>query len=311
MCTSFPSPSQPCLLTSERRSIAFGDSYTYVQGTGGYPKYSFIGSGLPDQFAFTPEQLLEDRIVQHYNSTAEGGPNWVEYLTGCGLGKSNDTTLPSDCDVQLWDFAFAGADVSDAYLPRHEDYVNPLVNQTQQYLTYAEPVLGPGMDKDAALVAIWIGINDIMDTVDSVPEGDDDYQAFWANETSAVIEQAVQPLHDAGFAHFLLVNLPPMDRTSANQKLAKPRPNRDEVASWNSQLAAQAATWADAHSDATVLVYDANSFLNGVLNDPSTYNITNTANFCSAYDEPDVLENPGKYGCEPLNQYFWFNSGHL
>jgi len=38
--------------------------------------------------------------------TSAGGPNWVEYLTGCFSG------LPSRCKTQLWDFAFAGSDVS-------------------------------------------------------------------------------------------------------------------------------------------------------------------------------------------------------
>jgi hypothetical protein len=76
-------------------------------------------------YRFTPAQLLSDEIVQNqvrlltYYITVElplthikqigtsaGGPNWVEYLTGCFSG------LPSKCKRQLWDFAFAGADVS-------------------------------------------------------------------------------------------------------------------------------------------------------------------------------------------------------
>lgn len=43
-------------------------------------------------------------------STAEGGPNWVEYLTGCGLKPG--LTSPRTCKTQLWDFAFGGADIS-------------------------------------------------------------------------------------------------------------------------------------------------------------------------------------------------------
>lgn len=90
--------------------IAFGDSYTYVQGTLGYPNYSFIGSYLPGQFAITIEELLSDKIVQNFSGTAEGGPNWVEFLTGCGLAPN--FTSPQSCSMSLWDFAFAGADVS-------------------------------------------------------------------------------------------------------------------------------------------------------------------------------------------------------
>ncbi len=85
-------------------SLAFGDSYTFVQGTLGHQNYSFIGDA--QKYSFTASQLLSDSIV--LNQTSAGGPNWVEYLTGCYSGP------PLNCKKQLWDFAFAGADVSTA-----------------------------------------------------------------------------------------------------------------------------------------------------------------------------------------------------
>lgn len=90
--------------------IAFGDSYTYVQGVYGRQNYSFIGDYLPGNFAYDSETLLANQIVQNFTGTAEGGPNWVQHLTGCGLEPG--LTSPLSCDLQLWDFAFAGADVS-------------------------------------------------------------------------------------------------------------------------------------------------------------------------------------------------------
>lgn len=44
-------------------SIAFGDSYTFVQGTHGYPGYSFIGDQL--NYAYDADTLLTDKIVQN------------------------------------------------------------------------------------------------------------------------------------------------------------------------------------------------------------------------------------------------------
>lgn len=44
-------------------SLAFGDSYTYVQGTVGLQNYSFIGD--LQNYTYTPEQLLADEIVQN------------------------------------------------------------------------------------------------------------------------------------------------------------------------------------------------------------------------------------------------------
>jgi hypothetical protein len=102
-----------------------------VQGTHGHQNYSFIG----DQFnyAYDAQTLLSDMIVQnqvrtispnipfkdthiqlsptpHQTATAEGGPNWIEYLTKCGVQPG--LTSPLNCKKQLWDFAFAGADIS-------------------------------------------------------------------------------------------------------------------------------------------------------------------------------------------------------
>lgn len=31
----------------------------------------------------------------------------------------------------------------------------------------------------------------------------------------------------------------------------------------------------------------------------------------AAYNQPDIDTNPEKYGCLPLDQYFWYNSGHM
>ncbi|KAI1867891.1 uncharacterized protein JN550_006698 [Neoarthrinium moseri] len=303
---STPRATEPAFVWNETK-IAFGDSYSFIQGTAGLLGFTFIGSGRADQIAFTPEELLTNEILQSYTATAEGGPNWLEFLTGCGL---ENGTLPSTCDVQLWDFACAGAAVSDEYLPRHADYVNPLVNQTQQYLTYAEPVIGVDMDKSKALVAIWIGINDVVDTVNSLSDSIG-YKDFWSEIISAIFSQSVQPMYDAGYRDFLLLNLPPLDRTSANQKLVLSRPSTRAIRYWNEKLAGQADVFAQDNSGANMMVYDANMFLNGVMDDPEPYGITNTRDYCDAWDEPDVATDPAKYGCEPLDQYFWFNSAHL
>lgn len=43
--------------------LAFGDSYTYVQGTAGLQNYSFIGD--LQNFSYTPRQLVSNEIVQN------------------------------------------------------------------------------------------------------------------------------------------------------------------------------------------------------------------------------------------------------
>ncbi|KKY25575.1 putative lysophospholipase a [Diplodia seriata] len=133
--------------------LAFGDSYTYVQGTQGHWNYSFISDAF--NYTFAPEQLLSSEIVK--NTTSSGGPNWVEYLTGCYEG------LPGNCpETKLWDFAFAGADISAEYLPLHHNYTVDLDDQVKQWDLYARETLD--LEPADTLVAFWIGINDINDS---------------------------------------------------------------------------------------------------------------------------------------------------
>ncbi|KAK6088997.1 lysophospholipase a [Seiridium cupressi] len=272
---------------------------------------SFIGSYLPDQFAFNASKLLNDKIVQNFTGTAEGGPNWVEYLTGCAV--ENGQYVPANCPVQLWDFAFAGASVSQQFLPLHHNYTVPLVNQTQQYLTYADSILTRApirLNKRKSLVAIWIGINDVNDSLASKPNGTS-YEDFWDAELSAVFTQSVTPLLNVGFKNFLFVNLPPLDRTPSNQKTTTPYPSKSQVDTWGSSLAEKAAAFQQENAGVTALLYDANTFLNGVMDNPDDYGVTNTTSYCPGYNQADVLTNPGNYGCAPLDEYFWYNTGHM
>lgn len=58
-------------------------------------------------------------------------------------------------------------------------------------------------------------------------------------------------------------------------------------------------------------LFDAHKVLQGVLDDPAKYGINNSTGACAASAQPDILTDPGKYGCLPLYEYFWYNSGHL
>ncbi|KAK4561754.1 hypothetical protein LTR86_004433 [Recurvomyces mirabilis] len=283
--------------------VAFGDSYTYVQGTHGHQNYSFIGDA--SNLAFTPTDLLSNRIVQNQTSTAEGGPNYLEYLTTCGL--TPGLTDPQTCPVQLWDFAFAGADISTAYTPLHHPFTVSLVNQTEQFLTYAEPVLTPIIDKAKTLVTIWIGINDIGDSAQYAV----DFPTFYANLTTTLFA-ALDPLAEAGYKNFLIMLLPPLNRSPPNLvRAAGPLPNTTMITWYNDALTTHARAFQTRHPGSKALLFDTTTFLNHVLDNPAEYGIQNTTGYCAGYDQPDIEQDPGKYGCEGLEKYFWFNTGHL
>ncbi|PSR82843.1 lysophospholipase A [Coniella lustricola] len=282
--------------------IAFGDSYTYAQGTLGYANSTFIGSNL--NISFTPQQLLSDRIQQEdVDSTANRGPNWIEDITQCGTKEG--LTDPRTCPVQLWDFAFGGADITVEYLPLHHNWSVQLVNQTAQFLDYGQPVLKDFVDADKTLVAVWIGINDIGDSDELAV----DFPTFYDEDITAMFEQSITPVYNAGYKKWLFMNLPPLNRSPPNLvRAAGPLPNATMIDWWDESLQSHADAFAAAHEDASVMIFDANTFLNGVLDNATEYGFTNTTGYCPEYDQPLPVE---QYGCLPLYDYFWYNTGHL
>lgn len=254
-----------------------------------------IGSAL--DLSFTPEELLSNRIVQNQTSTAEGGPNYVEFLTGCGVKPG--LTNPRYCSKQLWDFAFGGADISTAYTPLHHNYTTSLVNQTVQFEHYADPVLSNFIDKRRSLVSFWIGINDINDSA----KYDVDFPSFYDKLIGTLFER-IERIYSLGYKNFLFMKLPPLDRTPSNQKRTSgPLPNATMIERYNNALAHHSEEFQRSRLSSKVMVYDTTTFLNNVLDDPTPYGIKNTTDFCAAYDQPNINTDPGSYGCQPLDEF--------
>ncbi|KAJ5724630.1 hypothetical protein N7493_006358 [Penicillium malachiteum] len=298
-----PRSSEKFNWSSKKALLAFGDSYTYVQGTHGLQNYSFIGDSF--EFSYDEEKLLSDMIVQNQTGTAEGGPNWVEYLTGCG--EQPGLTSPRTCRKQLWDFAFAGADISTEYTPLHHNFTVPLVDQIAQYATYGHGTLSKFLSAEETLVAIWIGINDVGDSANY----DVNFPTFYANLTKTLFESA-ETLYDLGYRSYLIMNLPPTNRDPSNIGSSDPTPNATQVVWYNDALTEHAEKFGKEKKDVEIRVFDANSRLNYILDHPAEFDIVNTTGYCAGYDQPDIAWNWAAYGCPtPLDEYFWYNTGHM
>ena len=291
--------SKPFDWAKTKSVLAFGDSYTYVQGTAGRTNFSFIGDQL--NLGFNAKTLLNDKIV--IDHTSAGGKNWVEYLTGCVEGK------PSLCtgkgQRQLWDFATGGADISIKYLPLHHDYSLQLEDQVVQWDTYAKQYLP--VKPAEALAAIWIGINDINDSAKNTTITD--FNAFYQTIVSTLFE-SMKKVSDAGYKTFLFMKLPPLDRTQSNLGNAaagKPLyPNTTQINWYNDALESGAQAFGQ-REGVKVMVFDTYKFLNGVIDNASQYGLKNTTAFCPQYNVPDIDTNYAAYGCLPIGQYFWYS----
>ncbi|GJC80391.1 acetylesterase [Colletotrichum liriopes] len=278
--------------------LTFGDSYTFIQGTEGRWAYSFIGSQL--NISFTPEQLLGDHIVPGQNTSSAGGSNWIQELTGCKEG------YPRDCEKQLWGFAYAGADISTTFVPLHWNHTISYENQIHQWDTYGKTVINA--DSTKSLVASWIGINDINDMANfKLPfNGLSTWQELY---TAVIAEQfaALETVYNAGYRNFLFLNLPPLDKTVNPARL----PSTSMIKTFNDVVNQTAKAFSEKHPGSTALVFDTYSWLTNVFNNAASYGITNTTSFCPSYKAWDIDTNYAAYGCQPIGEYFWYNSGHI
>jgi phospholipase/lecithinase/hemolysin len=92
---------------------------------------------------------------------------------------------------------------------------------------------------------------------------------------------------------------------------AIPSPNSTQVRTYNNLISSAAATFASAHRGTKAVVFDTHTFLSEILDDPSPHGIKNTTGYCARYDAPDIATNYAAYGCLPIPEYFWYNTGHI
>ncbi|KXN88293.1 hypothetical protein AN958_07752 [Leucoagaricus sp. SymC.cos] len=257
---------------------AFGDSYSFVQGTKGFANFSFIGDKL--NLAFTPQDLLADEIIPR--NTSSEGSNWLEFLTGCFEGS------PLNCPRQLWDFAFAGSDIDGDLLPLHHDFTIPLVDQVSQWATYALDVI-PHPENET-LTTWWIGINDTGDSNRNTSISN--FTAFWETEMQSYFK-AVDLASEHGLKIHLFLNVPPEERAPGS--LGNPGQLQEHIDLFNSVLADFISHFHSTHPDNTVMSFDAHTWFNNVLDNPTEFGFTDVTGFCT---------------CADPSGYFWYNSGH-
>ena len=154
----------------------------------------------------------------------------------------------------------------------------PFVNQTAQLREYADHVISGLVPRNETLVAVWIGINDISDT------------AKWTNITSfpvfydqlhdALFASLEDDLYALGYQNYLFVNLPPLDRTPGSTNDPSHLPNKTMVDWFDESLQSHVVDLQSSHEGVSATVFDANTFLNHVMDSPATYGILNTTGYC-------------------------------
>ncbi|KAI9714536.1 MAG: hypothetical protein M1820_000498 [Bogoriella megaspora] len=195
-----------------------------------------------------------------------------------------------------------------------------LLRKPDQTISYL-PVLSEFLNPQQSLIGIWIGINDIGDSskynitgINGTANLTHPFASFpsFYNLILDTEFASVQQLYSTGYRNFIFFTLPPLDKTPGNILAgSKALPNATMVGWYNDAIASHTKVFQERNRDAKVMLFDAHEVLEGVLEDPGKYGIKNTTGYCVGYNQPDIQTDPGKYGCAPLEEYFWYNTGHL
>ncbi|KAK5800705.1 hypothetical protein VI817_002917 [Penicillium citrinum] len=187
--------------------------------------------------------------------TTGGGINWIGYLT----------TAENKSLVLNYNLAIGGATISNNLVPvAYEDMTSQVATFESSYSS--KPASAPWTSQDAVF-GFWIGINDVGNS-------------FWKNESSVLVptlmtqyESLVLDIYKNGGRKFLFLNVPPTDRSP--YFLEQGDQTTTQLAAWikayNEGLATMVRKLKSKHSDVTTVIYDTNTFMGTVLDDPAKY----------------------------------------
>ncbi|PYH42255.1 SGNH/GDSL hydrolase family protein [Aspergillus saccharolyticus JOP 1030-1] len=222
--------------------FSFGDSYTTT---------SFNASSVQP----TPDNPMGNPALGL--GTVADGINWVGYLAT----SFNETLTLS------YNLAMYGATIDNSVIPNEPgDLVHQVSQQFQRQ--YCQSQTPPrAWAADAALFAIWIGINDVQYSYLSLNPV---LQITAAMETYA---RLLQTLYECGARHFLIVNVPPITRTPHMLADRAERRVRQltTIRMFNGLLLGMVRRWRSENPDTTMAFYDVFAFMSDVLDDPARY----------------------------------------
>ena len=235
--------------------------------------------------------------------TATNGPNWVDFLT-----RTYNATF-----LQTINLASGGATVDSALIPPYQPTVRSLRDQVlDQFLpVYADAPASFPWQPNTTLFATWLGINDVGNAY-AQPNS----SALFARVFN-VYARLMATLYQHGARNFLLLNVPPVDRSPLTQA-AGPAAAADEaaaIAAWNANVTALAANLRRNYPDAATFVFDTHALFGAVLDAPCAYPQTcpyrNTTAYCESYADGTPAWDSFDPSCGiPVDEYFWLNSLH-
>ncbi|KZS92119.1 hypothetical protein SISNIDRAFT_550594 [Sistotremastrum niveocremeum HHB9708] len=174
-------------------------------------------------------------------SSERGTPNWVGHLI-------KDARAPSD--ILVYDYAVAG------------HTTDMLPDQSERFFReQAQSQTADKLEARETLFVIWIGINDLAFSSDH-------------EEPIKRITSLMEDLYNAGGRNFLLIDIPPMNRTPA--ATARRSSSGTIYQKFNAASRTAGNDFVVNHQRSTVLPFSAFDLFNQVLDDPEGFGFEKT-----------------------------------
>lgn len=131
------------------------------------------------------------------------------------------------------------------------------------------------MHNNHALAVIWIGLNDIGDSISyfkTFPMGNSGRKKL----TTCSKRAFIRPIR---------LDIKTLCLSTCLPWIVPLRTSKVQIDQWNALLVNYSSAFVEKHSNVTSMVYNANTFLNGVMDNPEKTNITNLGTTSSGVGE--------------------------
>ncbi|KAK4464482.1 carbohydrate esterase [Cladorrhinum samala] len=190
--------------------------------------------------------------------TASGGLNWVGFLAS----QFNTSNLLT------YNFAYGGATTNASLVTPYAPSVLSLIDQVAQFSgsIASKPAYAPWTAENA-LFGVWIGVNDVGNS-------------WWKEEYDALVESIMdsyfgrlQVLYDAGARNFVLLSVPPIQRTPAQIAQGEWATQTEAVSidKYNAAIATRLAAFTAKNAGVVAKIVDTAAPFNTALDNPTAY----------------------------------------
>jgi len=210
----------------------------------------------------------------------------------------------------MYDFAGSGAILPDPeILGLSPGFIHEGTRQVQfdWMENYASTLAVPWTAHDS-MFSFWFGINDVVDMVGLSAETIDTYM----NGDIAAYRAQLDFLYLRGARNFLVINVPPTDRTPGwGFRSAADRQQLSVlIPRYNTALLKMVNDFGQYYSDATIFHYDAWTTFSAIISDPKsragTAGLNTTGTWCDSYvgtTNMTACDRTCYFGC--VDEYMW------